>query len=266
MSTALFDLAISVPRRVGELHILTNAAKIYERKDEHLYNAICRAASVLIASHLEGFLKELTGCLVADLSYYYGSFAKMPAAMQRTFCEKIAFYEDIPLADLNERIRQLVAFFSQNSVPIDMQAFTYKESSNKNATAAFIDKALGKFGVPNIVNSISEGKLENVFDNDKRTNYVLVRDLKRFRSRLYTFPYLALPPEYEFKFGKPKEKGQTLWHSFIEEVLVRRHKVAHGDTLDNETSWEGLQTDTVKLEVMMQGLMYSAACYLVAPQ
>ena len=189
----------------------------------------------------------------------------MPAAMQRTFCEKIAFYEGISSSEINERIKQLVTSFSQNSVPIDMQAFTYKENSHRNATIAFIDKALSKFGVPNVVNSISGGRFENVFDNDKRTSYVLVRDLKRFRSRLYKFPYLPLPREYEFKFGRSEERGQTLWHSFIEEVLVRRHKVAHGDTLDNETSWEDLQTDTVKLEVMMQGLMYSAACYLVAP-
>ncbi len=262
MSTALFDLAISVPKRIGELHILTDAAKFYERKDEPLYNALCRAASVLIASHLEGFLKDLTSSLVADLSYYHGSFSKMPAAMQRAFCEKIVFYEQTSRLEIDERIKQLIAFFSQNSVPIDMQAFTYKESSNKNATSAFIDKALGRFGVPNIINSISGSRFENVFNNDTRTNYALVRDLKRFRSRLYRFPYLPLPQEYGFQFEKLKGKGQTLWHSFIEEVLIRRHKVAHGDTLDNESSWEDLQKDTVKLEVMMQGLMYSAAFYL----
>ena len=262
MSTALFDLAMSVPRRIGELNLLIDNAKLYETSREPLHNAICRAASVLMASHLEGFLKELTSSLVADLSYYHGGFDKMPPAMQRSFCEKIATYEGVPQVEINERIRQLIVFFSQNSVPIDMQAFTYKENPNKNATSAFIDKALARFGVPNVINAISGGRLENVFDNDTRTNYIIIRDLKRFRSSLYDFPYAALPTSYAFHYEKPRGQGQTLWHSFIEEVMIRRHKIAHGDTLDNESTWEDLKSDATKLEVMMQGIMYAAAGYL----
>jgi hypothetical protein len=188
--------------------------------------------------------------------------------VQRTFCEKIAFYEGVTRSEIEERTKQLIAFFSQNSVPIDMKAITYKESPNKNASAAFIDSAMAKLGVPDVVNAIAGGRFDAVFNNDSRANYILIRDLVRFRACLYNFPYRSLPARYPFVFRKVKVKHpiQSLWHVFIEEVLTRRHKVAHGDTLANETSWETLRLDAVKLEVLMQGLMYAAATYLAAPR
>ena len=134
------------------------------------------------------------------------------------------------------------------------------------ATAQLYDELYGR--VPDIVTAISGGKLDVVFDNDRQTNYLLKRSLLRFRSTLFKFPYRSLPAEYSFKFrtGKVKDRGseQSLWHAFIEEVLTRRHKVAHGDTLANETTWETLKVDIAKLEVLLQGLTYAAAAYLVA--
>ncbi len=270
MTTALFELAISVPRRVAELNALIDHAKICEEKagespfTEQLYNAVCRAAAVLMASHLEGFLKDLTNGLVSDLTSHSGGFASLPNPIQRSFCQKIAYYENVPQQDIEDRTKQLIAFFSKHSVPVDLQAISYKENPNKNTTSAVIEKQLGKFGVPNVLDSIGGGPFDNVFDNDTSTNYLLLRNLVRFRSYLYRYPYRSLPKPYTFNFARSKTKGQkqSMWHLYIEEVLVRRHKIAHGDTMENETTWESLRQDTVKLEVIMQGLMYAAAAYL----
>lgn len=266
MSTALFELAASIPDRISELHTLINHAKSNEKETESLYNAICRATSVLLASHLEGFLKELTTALTTDLNYNLGSFGNMPKAMQRNFCERIAYYEGVAKTEIDERVKQLIAFFTKNSVSIDLKAITYKENPNKNASANFIESSLGKFGISGIISVLSGGKFEVVFDNYSRTNYILMRDMRRFRSILYSFPYRPLPNKYKFEFRSGKasrrEGTQTLWHMYIEDVLTRRHKVAHGDTLGNETSWEELSQDTVKLEVLMHGLMYASASFL----
>jgi hypothetical protein len=163
-------------------------------------------------------------------------------------------------------IRRL-AFFGQNSVTIDFKAISYKENPNRNPSINFIDNAFAKLGVPDIVGAISGGKLDAVFDNDRQTNYLLKRSLLRFRATLFKFPYRPLPADYTFRFraGKARDRvgEQSLWHAFIEEVLARRHKVAHGDTLANETTWETLQVDIAKLEVLLQGLTYAAAAYLV---
>jgi hypothetical protein len=267
MSTALFELAISLPERVRELDSLVCHARDCEQTNEELYNSLCRATSVLLAAHLEGYLKELTSAILTDLNYNLLAFGNMPAAIQRSFCERLAYYEGVPRPEIDERIKQLVAFFGQNSVTIDFKAISYKENPNRNPSINFIDNAFAKLGVPDIVGAISGGKLDAVFDNDRQTNYLLKRSLLRFRATLFKFPYRPLPADYTFRFraGKARDRvgEQSLWHAFIEEVLARRHKVAHGDTLANETTWETLQVDIAKLEVLLQGLTYAAAAYLV---
>lgn len=265
MTTALFELATSLPGRLNELNRLVDHARIIEDKDESLYNSLCRATSVLLAAHLEGFLKGITSGLVDDLNDRIGNFANMPSVMQRSFCERIAHFEGVPEKEVKQRVRQLTEFFKKNSVPIDMKAFTYKENSNKNPTSAVIDAAMEKVGVPNIVSSMSGGLFDIVFNNDNNSTWILRRKLKSLRSRLHTYPYRHLPSEFKLEFRKP-EASSTLWHVFIDDIMTRRHSVAHGDTLENDTDALSLQRDIIKLEVLMHGLLYAAATYVAAPR
>lgn len=265
MSTASFSLAQSIPHRIEELRILIRKASEIEDQEEHLYNAICRGTCVLLASHLEGFLKDLSRSLLADLNYHLGSFSRMPLAMQRTFCQRIAFYEGVANEEIEARIRQLLNFFGKNSVNIDMSAFTYKENPNKNPSSSVIDSSLERLGVPNVLSSIAKPAFEVVFDNDDRTNYKLNRDMRRLISYLYFFPFKPVPEPYLPVWRKTKSASgaQTIWHTFVEEVMNRRHTIAHGDTLMNDTSWEELQRDAEKLRVLMYGLLFSATSFLV---
>ena len=264
MSTASFELAQSIPSRIRELHVLTNKAREIQIDEEELYNALCRSTCVLLASHLESFLKDLSNSIIADLNYNLRNFSEMPTAIQRTFCQKIAYYEGIPSSDVDGRIKQLIRFFSKNSVPIDMSAFTYKENSNKNPSSSVIDSTLERLGVPHILASIAIPAFEVVFDNDERTNLRLNRDIVRFISHLYYFPFKSIPSPYspDWRKAKGEKNFQTLWHTFVEDVMTRRHNIAHGNTLSNETSWEELHRDADKLRVLMYGVLFSATSFL----
>lgn len=44
--------------------------------------------------------------------------------------------------------------------------------------------------------------------------------------------------------------------------MGRRHIVAHGDSLNNDTTWEQLQRDVSKIQVLMYGLIFSSCSYL----
>jgi hypothetical protein len=265
MTTAAFEVVGSIPERIAELELLIANAKRTAESDEALYNALCRACCVLIASHLEGFLKELTRGFLSDLNYHKQGFHSMPAAMKRAFTSKIAFYEGVPSADIEKRISQLIAFFDIQSVKIDMEAFSYKESPKKNPNASFIDGLFDKFGLNNIVGSLDIPSLNVVFGNDRGANYMLRRDLRRFRSKLYRYPYADLDVTYTFAKVAKKANVETLWHSFIGEVMARRHSIAHGDTTGNDTTWETLASDVGKLHVLMHALAYSAAAFLAKP-
>lgn len=263
MSTACFDLIRSIPIRLSELDSLTTHAKTLENKDEQLYNSVCRACCVLISSHLEAFLKDLVRSITSDLNYHLKSFGRMPKAMQDDFCRKIAHYEGVPTNEIDLRVKQLKAFFLQNSVAIDLRAFPYRENQNKNPSYDLIESTLSKVGVPRVLHLMSSSAFQVVFDNDERTNWRLQRDLRSFASHLYAFPYRRLSGLYEL--SRPEKKGlgnQTLWHTFIEDVMNRRHRVVHGDTLSNTTTWEELHRDVIKLGVLMNGLLLTACSYI----
>lgn len=262
MTTAIYNLAMSIPNRIGELNRLVAQASESEKSDEVLYNALCRATSVLLTSHLEGFVKELADALVADLNEKLVRFERMPKALQRAFCKQIVSYEGVSGKDVETRIEQLIQFFTKHSVPIERGAFNHRENENKNSSAAVIEGNFARLGVPDIISSIANSKFEVVFDNDSQTNVKLLKDLERMRVFLVRFPYRRLPKHYTPKPRQKIGKEPTLWHLFIEEILVRRHNVAHGNTLENETTWRDLKMDVLKLEVFIQGILYSAVSYL----
>lgn len=264
MSTAAFEIAMSISTRLGELKRLITHA-IYSRdklNDENIYNSICRACCILLASNLEGFLKELSRSLVLDLNYYLKDFSKMPSIMQRAFCEKILYFEGVPEIEHKQRTNQLIEFFTKNSVQIDLHAISYKQNPNKNPSPNFIDSAFEKLGIYSMLSTLAGSRLEDVFKNNKTLNYRLLRDMSRYKSHLYTFPYKQTPAEYSFKqiekSAKKNMPDNTIWHNYIDEILTRRHSIAHGDTLNNDTTAEQLESDILKLEVLMYGLMYSA--------
>ena len=255
---------MSIPGRIGELNRLVEHARHLEVKDEPLYNTICRSAIVLCSAHLEGYLKDLVSSVVADLNSWAGGFDRMPKAMQRAFCEKIAFYEGVPKTEIESRITQLIRFFSQNSVPIDLSIINYKESNGRNPNVAFIKSMMNKIGVPDIVSSMEVSPFHDIFFNIKERSYLLQRDITRFRATLYRYPYRPLPSAYQFDYRSSvgTKTKITLWHTFIEQILTRRHKVAHGDTLENETTCDDLQADVQKLGILMHCLAFASAGYV----
>lgn len=267
MSTEAFDVACSIPLRIAELKRFTYLAEIAlgKEKDEDTYNTLCRACCVLLSSHLEGFLKEVEECFIDDLQEHFKTFSNMPEAIQVTFCEKIAYYEGVPPADIKQRIQQLRTFFTTNSVAINLRAFTYKENPNRNPGPDVIEAMFSKIGVPSVLNSMAGGVIDNVFENDPAVTYILRRELCRFRATLFSFPYKPLPKKYVFnhRSGKSgKNKGNTsFWHTYIEEIMQRRHKIVHGDTLENHTNVTELNNDIEKLEILMHALIFSSASY-----
>ncbi|KQN72188.1 HEPN domain-containing protein [Devosia sp. Leaf64] len=262
MTTAAFEAVASIPKRIEELELLILTAKGCAETNEQLYNTLCRACCVLLASHLEGFLKDLTSGLLADLNYHLKGFHEMPEAMKRTFAKKIAFYDGVEAKEIEKRIAQLVSFFDKNSVQIDLDYFSYKENPNKNPNSSFIDTMFERFGINCIVNSIATPSFEVVFDNYEFTNFVIKRDMRKRRSSLYRFPYTAIGSKYQFARIKKGKSTETLWHSYIEEIMTRRHSIAHGDVTGNDTTWEELKIDVQKMHVLMHGLAFSAADFL----
>lgn len=264
MTTALYTLVSSIDQRIEELEVLLSQAKECASKNELLFNALCRAVCVLIASQMESFAKDLTSAALDDLNENLSGFADFPSVIKRSFCEKIVFFEGVASREIDDRIRQLIDYFSVNSVKVDPRAFTYKENNNRNVSAQFLNRSLERLGLPRVIEGLSTPSFEVIFSGDAKASYVLLRRLRGARSKLYHFPYKRLPTELELGAVKKAVSKQTLWQQFLDEVLDRRHRVVHGDILTNPASLNDLVSDVLKLRVLMNGLALGVSQYLRA--
>jgi hypothetical protein len=259
MTTAAFEASSSIVVRMQELRILLNEAKKYERKNTPLYDALCRSSSVLLASHLEGFVKDITKSVRNDLNYNLKEFKRMPVALKREFVKKMSSYEGVSQNDLDSRARQIMAFFDDNHVPIDFEAFARKEIDGKNPSVKNIEQPFSKFGVNNVLSALDSSYFLQVFEGSPAKTHILLREMKRCRSTLHSWPYRIID-EKRFLGKKPagakKASQQSLWVTFIEEIVTRRHKIAHGESLLNLASSQELEVEVDKVEILMSGLLY----------
>lgn len=118
-----------------------------------------------------------------------------------------------------------------------------------------------RFGIEYLVSSLAIPAMEVVFGNDAGQNFILKREMKRFHATLFHYPFGKVGNKYKFKRIQRAERVETLWHSFIDSIMSRRHSIAHGDVTENVTTWEGLASDVGKLHILMHGLAYSAAAF-----
>lgn len=258
MSTAAFESVNKIPLRVAELRSLSSRARQFEESDEAVYNAMCRACAVLIASHLEGAIKDVCDSVRIDLNFYLKEFRKLPASLKRDFCRKIAFYEGVPSKEIDTRTLQLIAFFDKNSVPVELDAFPYLANPNKNSSPTVVDRSFERFGVTGSLAAIGSEFLLSTFSEDAKKHYAIGRELRRCRSNLFNFPYQSPTSSLfcEIKKGNNENKGVNLWHTFLEEILTRRHQIAHGDTMENPTTADQLDLDISKMEVLLYALAF----------
>ena len=262
MTTFVYALAEGIPDRLSELRLSIKHAEHFSEKDEGLYSILCRAGCVLAVSSLEAFLKDVSDAIQSDLNANVDAFSKMPKSMQREFARKVVHFDNVPEDDIQKRVTHLLKFLSVNTVTIDMAAFPYKENQNRNPSANVIDHSFKRYGINSVLHCLSGSRFEVVFGNDSAADLLLRREIKRMRANLYHFPYKPLPSKFTVADWTPvkgKDVPQSMWHTYLENLLRRRHGVVHAETRDNPTSWEALRADAEKLEVLMSGVTFAVA-------
>lgn len=258
MSTAAFEAIGKVEPRIKELRTLVNAARV-ARDDGHedTHNAICRSCAVLIASHIEGFIKDIVDSVRIDLNFHLKEFRFLPAALKREFCKKMAYYEGVKESEVEKRTTQLVSFFDRNTVPVELDAFPYLENVNKNPKPSRVDSSFEKFGVKGALDALGSDLLLGIFSDSAGSKFRARREIIRLKATLFSFPYKSPSIAIFVQSGGQKKKNRdNLWHTFLEEILTRRHKIAHGDTLENPTTVEELEHDISKSEIIIYSLAF----------
>ncbi|KPU51088.1 MAE_28990/MAE_18760 family HEPN-like nuclease [Bacillus wiedmannii] len=204
-----------------------------EQQQEDFKNVLCRSTVVLLVAHLEGFIKEAASTLIKDMNLHV-DFYDVPKAMKKTYSTLFLSLDKGGKID-NLKQKKLIEEFEQLNAKLDVEPFLFEQ--NKNPSPANIEKILSKFGITDFFKVIHKSKLDIVFENNMSETRGLLEDLKDYTKKaVRKYPYEIDLERYDLQI---KEEGKlrrenSLWSTFLDDLLRHRHSIAHGSNFINE--------------------------------
>jgi hypothetical protein len=268
-------------RRHDEITLLINHAKnLFEETDNEstkLYNSICRSISILLVSHLEGFIKDFTKEVILDINEFvdfkdinknvkrqYISNLMVDLKDEKTYAknhnkkieELIVKFENID-NDIKKSIDNIIGndnLFKKNYIEIPHEPFLVKD--NKNPKANILNYVCKNFGIDNIFAYLKESTLEIVFENDKLETDILIKQIYNdLINATADYPFSIKYNEYALEKSTIIKKEKTNWEEFLENLLNIRHQIVHGSTLENITNHNELKDFEQKTILIQYGII-----------
>lgn len=213
------------------------------------YAALCRSAHVLLVSHVEGIYKDIVKDIIDDLNLNT-DFCHIKNTIFKTHALHFIHTKEDEISI--EKIKnKLWDAFKHHKTELVLEPFL--RIDNKNPTPKILDEILKKFGEKKFFNSLIESRLEIVFENDKKTSLKELERIKRQISKgVENFPY-TVDKSYFYNFNPPnlgKDK-KGLFEEFLNQFLSDRHKIVHGQTLDNPKNHTEILDSKIKIEILI---------------
>lgn len=247
MATFVNDYLVELNERWKEVDILIEQAEQCKDTNEQLYNALCRSISILVVSHMEGFIKDMAKTVINDVNYNL-DFSNVPMSMKRTFFSKYLGFD----CNQNKLDNMIDDFSEYKEVKIKPEPFL--SFDNKNPKPSIIKDVLFKFGVSDVFKNLHESFFDNSFESRAKANLNLRRLKKVMDIVSSDFPYRASMSRFNMK--KSKYNNRTLWQEFLDELNQIRHKIVHGNTFDNFDSIQDIKLRRDKVNVLQLLVMY----------
>lgn len=251
MSTFAYDFFQSIENRWKEIDRLLENAE--EKSDnEELYDSLCRATIVLMVANLEGFIKETVKVILNDINTF-SNFCDAPSKLKITFCSTFIDINENP-----QKVFNLIKEFDELETKFKVEPFLFE--NNKNPSPSIIDKICNKFGIENFFPMIEESNINVVFENDKEETEGLINSLRNeLLKGSKEYPYTLDLELFNLNIKAKKSKKGGLWRDFLDELLRKRHAIAHGTTFKNEVS----SKEILQLKQKVKILQYILAIILL---
>jgi hypothetical protein len=241
---------IAFNERISEIDTLISIASDYPSGSNE-YNSICRATQVLLVGHLEGAIKELVKSLLDDLSTFV-NFENRPEAVKRTFTTYYMKSEKGGKYDSKYQDRLLEVFSIGN---VELRVEPYLFDQNKNPSPFIIDAIGKRFGIKDIISRFLRSDFDVAFE-DRPSDLLLLKD--RLYAHLYTnlqsYPYGVSVSEFNLQADNISSNNTSLWTTFLDGILKKRHGIAHGASLSNEVEIQDLVNNLKKVQIFLYGL------------
>ncbi|MFS8213295.1 MAE_28990/MAE_18760 family HEPN-like nuclease [Paenibacillus sp. S29] len=242
---------IELEERWSEIEILIEQIKLQSNDD--VKNVLCRSAVVLLVAHLEGFMKEAADTLIKDLNKHC-SFVEFPKRIQKTFCS--LFLSTInDSGGIDNRIQgKLLEKFGELNARLSVEPFLFER--NKNPSPTVIEIILNNFGVNDFFKLLHKSSLDIVFENNSSETLTLLKDLKNYTTQaVVSYPYEINLEKYKMSIMDGKlAREDSLWIVFIDELLKKRHSIAHGSSFQNEIAVNELEDAKTKVQILQYAI------------
>ncbi|SHF60221.1 HEPN domain-containing protein [Chryseobacterium sp. OV279] len=251
-----------IASRFNEIEILL---QLTEENVSHpaRYAALCRSAHVLLVSHVEGIYKDIVKDVIDDLNFNTDFFCNVKKDIFKT--HSLHFIHTVENDKSAEKIKEkLWNAFKDCKTQLILEPFL--RTDNKNPTPQILEEILKKFGEEHFFRSLIESRLEVVFENNKKLSLKELEKIKRHTTNgVQNFPY-TLDKSYFYNFNLPnlgKDK-KGLFEEFLNQFLNDRHKIVHGQALDNPKNHTEILESKVKIEILMYAFII-CLCHLSNP-
>ena len=251
-------------KRHDEISLLINHAEnlsdITDENSQKLYNSICRSTSILLVTHLEGFIKDFTKELILDINQFV-NFKDVNRAVKRQYVSSFLISNDNDKL-FNKKSEELISKFEEidnrddieKYIRITHEPFLFKD--NKNPKANILEYICKNFGIKNIFSHLKESSLEIIFENNRiETNNLIENIYSDLISNTEEFPFNINASDYNLNTVSIAKNEKTNWELFLEDLLNTRHKIVHGSTLDNIKSHTELKDFEQKTILIQYGII-----------
>jgi hypothetical protein len=248
----------STATRWRELDVLISQAE-HAGVSSDASSAICRATTVMIVAHLEGFLRDTVRAVINDANTH-SEFQYLPNPAKRIFCRLYTGTDPEGTGQVgkegNEREQRLIELFEKLNPEVTHEPFT---SGFANPKPDVIARMCKNFGV-DFFWLIDGSKLDDVFSgNPGAITTVLPVIETALLAGLGNYPYTLDRTQFGFgALASPKVRNkETLWHAFVNDLLHQRHSVAHGASLNNSKSSHELREAKGKAMILAYAVAFS---------
>lgn len=240
MTSAIVEYLDKLDNQWKEIDRLSELAK-ENQHDIDLYNSLCRAATVLCVSHLEGFYKEAVKYFISDLNNI--KFMYLPKAMKRVFCQGFVGFDNSKEA--NDKVERLMAEFESHD-QFSLNEKLFLPEKNKNPKPSVLETVCSSLGTKDVFNSLDGTVFDNIFSMTPKEISRSVDLLnKKVKKRMLNFPcnvdayiFKKITEQKPPNQNSEKSKKRTLWEEFLDELNTKRHDIAHGNNFNNNSSHE----------------------------
>lgn len=250
-NTFLHLLPDDLSSRFSEVQQLIDLSR---KATEHS-QVLLKSASVLLISHLEGALKEMVSSFILDVDDAK-DYSQLPDFLRREFVSTYVRVDGVKESVNAERIENLDLLLTQCNPNLDPEVFVVGD--NRNPSPAIISKTAARLGVENIFSILDASKLKDVFQQQKLSalDSILQDLIHEVKSGSGSYPYKLNLGKFSLLTRIPNpSKVTSFWETFLDSILVRRHKIAHSATYSGELDETALEQDIRMVQILFLGVV-----------